>query len=349
MSRIGLLADAMNSSLKYSTLAAWPLAICRALEAHGYDPASLLTDCDLDREALVQNPDGRVDIRLMTRFWDQVRQQTRDEAFGLKVADYALPLHFRALGLLMHTADSLEDALLKIGRYAAMVSNSVTIRVEQTPASLAFCIDPIAGVPISTMAIDSFFATLMRFASQLGARSPLVAQVELLRPRPAEPASWERYFEAPVIFSASQNALWFRRGQLKHGLLMGDERMAAYNESVVQAYVAGLDAATFGQQVKRLLLAQLEAGEPAIGSVASQLNLTERSLRRRLREEGLSYRELLQQSRMEMAEYYLRHTTLSVTDIALRSGFADASNFARAFTRWFSQSPTEFRKTQLPH
>lgn len=335
----------MNSTAKYSTLAAWPLAICRTLEAHGIDPDPLLEDCNLNRKEFVDHPDGRVDIRLMTRFWDTVRQRTRDESFGLKVADFVLPMHFRALGLLMHTADNLETAMLKLGQYAALVSNSASIRVEQTPSSLGFCIDPIAGVAISAMAIDSFFATLTRFVLQLGAEPPLVERVELLRSRPADPGIWERHFDAPVSFGASQNALWLKRSQLRNSLMMRDERLAAFNESVVQAYVQNLETTSLTERVKHLVLGRLEQGEPQIGDVARQLNLTERSLRRHLRDEGVSFRDLLRQCRMDMADYYLRQTDLSVTEIALKTGFADASNFTRAFSRWFSQNPTDFRKS----
>ena len=95
----------------YSTLAAWPLAICRALQAHGVDPDPLLNTCDLSREALQSNPDGRVDIRLMTRFWGEVRGEEGSsyrellKQCRMETADYYL----------RHTGLSVTDIALKAG------------------------------------------------------------------------------------------------------------------------------------------------------------------------------------------------------------------------------------------
>jgi AraC-like DNA-binding protein len=337
----------MNSTAKYTTLAAWPLAICRALEAQSIDPDPLLAQAQLNRDDFIAHPDGRVDVQLMTRFWDLVLKTTGDESFGLAVPKYVQPMHFRALGLLMLTTDTLESGLLKLGQYAPMVSNSVTIHVEQTPDLIGFCINPIHGVDISVMAVDSFYGTLVAFANQLGAQPDCIERLELLRQKPASPSKWELFFNAPILFNAKQNCLWVKREKLNNSAVMGDEKMAAYNESVVQNYVKELETESFSNKVKHLVLAQLEKGEPSINDIAEQLKVTDRSLRRHLQEENTSYRDILQQCRMGMAEHYLLKTDLSITDIALRLGFADASNFTRAFSRWFNKSPSQFRSDRL--
>ena len=333
----------MNSNPKYTTLAAWPLAICQALDAQNIDPDPLLKAAQLNRKDFVDQPDGRVDVSLMTQFWHLVKEATGDEAFGLSVPKYVQPMHFRALGLLMLTTDTLENALLKLGRYSALVSNSVTIRLEQSPELLGFCIDPIPGVDISVMAVDSFYGTLVGFAAQLGADANSIEHLQLMRSEPKNPKKWESYFQAPVTFNAEQNCLWVKRSGLKSLAVMGDEKLAAYNESVVQKYVAQLETESISHKVKHLILAQLEKSEPSLTEIANQLNIAERSLRRKLQEDGANYRDLLQQCRMELAEHYLQNTELSITDIALRIGFADTSNFSRAFARWYNKSPSQFR------
>ena len=107
----------MNSSVKHTTLAAWPLAICQALEANGIDPDPLLNSARLNRADFIDQPDGRVDVNLMTQFWQAVEDTTQDPAFALSVSNYVQPMHFRALGLLMLTTQNLESALLKLGQY----------------------------------------------------------------------------------------------------------------------------------------------------------------------------------------------------------------------------------------
>ena len=81
----------------------------------------------------------------------------------------------------------------------------------------------------------------------------------------------------------------------------------------------------------------------SFGDVASDLNMSERTLRRKLREENTSFRNLVDQLRMEMAIKYLRDTDLNVEAISESLGFSDAANFRQAFRRWTKAAPHAFR------
>jgi AraC-like DNA-binding protein len=69
--------------------------------------------------------------------------------------------------------------------------------------------------------------------------------------------------------------------------------------------------------------------------MARELNMSPRTLFRRLSEEGISYQQILDEMRKEMAEWYLRKTREPIESIADRLGYADASNFSRTFRRWY--------------
>ena len=332
-----------------TTLAAWPLAICQALEAINIDPDPLLASAGLMRTVLFDHPDGRVDITSMTRFWQAVEETTQDPSFGLSVANYVQPMHFRALGLLMLTSKSLESALMKLGQYSELVSNSVETYTETTEHLIGLTIKPIPGIDIHPMSIDSFFSTLLSFSNQLGASLNAIHHVELMREIPCTSEKWQQRFSAPIQFSANYNCLWFKREKLGRSGIMGDEKLAAFNESVVKDYISNMNSNLVQLKVKNIIMAllegnQLDSTEPSIQTVAGQLNMSERSLRRRLKEEGANYRDLLKEARMRLASHYLLQTQLPITAIALHLGFTDTSNFSRAFTRWFAQSPSQFRQ-----
>lgn len=328
----------------HTTLAAWPLAICRALQAQAIDPQSLLSEAGIDHGQLLQQPDGRVDIQRMTHFWQLVLNTTQDESFGLTVAQFVLPMHFRALGLLMLTSENLESALLKLAEYSQLVSDSANTRLEQTPHSLGFCIDAIDGIAISPLAIDSFFATLIGFAKQLGANLSIIENVELIRPAPACADNWQQHFQAPVTFNAQQNCLWLNRQLLQQTHIMGDKTLAAYNEGQVQNYLSSLATTSLAHKVKVAIAKQLEQGEPSLIQIAQQLNMSERSLRRHLQDEQANYRDILKNVRMEIALNLLKQPYTNMTDISQRLGFTDTSNFSRAFTQWFHMSPSQYRQ-----
>jgi len=96
--------------------------------------------------------------------------------------------------------------------------------------------------------------------------------------------------------------------------------------------------------IRTLLLRDI-ANPPTFAVIAKLLGANERSLRRQLRQQGLSFRDLLDELRAQIALKYLRTTELANEEIALALGFSDATNFRRAFRRWTNRTPSEIRRT----
>ena len=93
-------------------------------------------------------------------------------------------------------------------------------------------------------------------------------------------------------------------------------------------------------QVRQLLL----AGEPPLETVAEQLGLAPWSLQRRLRDEGLSFSQLVDGVRRELATHYLGQPQLPISQLAPLLGYSEASAFSRAFRRWFGVGPRQWRQ-----
>jgi AraC-like DNA-binding protein len=95
-------------------------------------------------------------------------------------------------------------------------------------------------------------------------------------------------------------------------------------------------------KVREVLLEDI-ANRPDFETVAKRLRTTERTLRRQLRAQQTSFREVVDELRMQLAIKFLRDTDMTGEDIALAIGFSDAANFRHAFRRWTRESPSEFR------
>jgi AraC-like DNA-binding protein len=98
-------------------------------------------------------------------------------------------------------------------------------------------------------------------------------------------------------------------------------------------------------RVRQVLLEDISE-RPSFESVAKRLSTTQRTLRRQLRTEHTSFRELLDELRMQLAIKYLRDTDMTSEDIAVAIGFSDAANFRHAFRRWTAESPSEFKSAK---
>ena len=96
-------------------------------------------------------------------------------------------------------------------------------------------------------------------------------------------------------------------------------------------------------KARQVLCRLLPQGEPKREMVAQTLHLSQRTLQRRLQEEGTSFQALLDDTRRELAEQYLAQPRMTLLEIAYLLGFADPSNFFRAFRRWFDATPGEYR------
>jgi AraC-like DNA-binding protein len=84
--------------------------------------------------------------------------------------------------------------------------------------------------------------------------------------------------------------------------------------------------------------------EAKMDAVAPALGMSVRGLRRHLRENGVTYQELLDQMRRDLAVDYLRNSPLTVEQIAQLVGYGEAASFRKAFRKWTGKPPGEFRK-----
>ncbi|MGV6804440.1 MAG: helix-turn-helix domain-containing protein [Ruegeria sp.] len=102
---------------------------------------------------------------------------------------------------------------------------------------------------------------------------------------------------------------------------------------------------TLSGRIKRALAEALPGGSTSADDMARRLNLSKRSLQRRLSEEGTSFQELLNETRFEMSERYLKDSGLSVPEISYLLGFRDTSSFFRAFHGWTGTTPGDYRSS----
>ena len=101
---------------------------------------------------------------------------------------------------------------------------------------------------------------------------------------------------------------------------------------------------TIGDRIKDILAPSLLGGTPSLSAIADQLGVTPWTLQRQLKEEGTGFRELLDETRQELASEYIRETRTSISEIAWLLGFGNPAAFHKAWKRWFNTSPAEHRK-----
>lgn len=149
-----------------------------------------------------------------------------------------------------------------------------------------------------------------------------------------------------MVFGAECNSILISDAVTSLTPRLRNEPMYRYFERQMEARLSAVGKPRrLVDRVRLVIDAQLASGDVSITAIARQLGVSGRTLRRRLDEEGCSFRELVHQCRMDAAERMLARRELSVTEIAAALGFSEASAFSRAFRRQRGVSPSGFRVT----
>ena len=329
--------------MRGSTISSWALLVAKALRAEGHDSEALFRSAGLDPDRL-KDPDARYPIDGMCRLWRLAAQVTEDPYFGFKAASHWHPTTINALGFSWMASDSLRDALIRMTRYGRIVTTVAQMELEEYDDHFAFRIRamlPRAEVPCE--AVDAGLATFVTMCRMSYGSDFDPLRVVTQRPRFDDPTRYLEYFRAPVEFSAPENVLYFSKDSLEAHLPTANPRLARINDQVITDYLAQFDKTSTSMRVRSKLTEMLPAGTVTQQDVAESLHMSLRTLQRKLAEESTSYKELLEETRKELANQYLRQGCLSVSEVTYLLGFSEPSNFARAFKRWTGRTPSEFR------
>ncbi|MBC3916623.1 helix-turn-helix domain-containing protein [Undibacterium sp. CY18W] len=192
-------------------------------------------------------------------------------------------------------------------------------------------------------------ATAINASRALCGRNPggrlQLERVELRGNRQASRSVGEDFFACPVIYGADVSRIIVRNSVLDTLLQEPDPELA-----VATKQVCDTELATVGLSGKQSLLhklVSLQCDSRSVQELAQALGISPRSLHRLLAREGCSYFQIAESLRMERARHYLRHTSMSLDEIAGQLQYSDSRSFRRAFKRASQLSPSEFRKQAL--
>lgn len=318
--------------------------VIRALDARGLDGRGLAARAGLDL-SILDSPNARYDVATTTRLWRFAVAATGDLSFGLSVSRFVRQTTFHALGYSVFASRSLKDAFGRIVRYSRIVSDSIRFRLEEERDLYRLILDVPAAMPRpADEALDAAVSLIVRLVRLLHddrSLAPMCVTLERSEPSPVEP--FQRFFRAPLRFSAPTTYLEFGRGTVEALLPSGNADLALHNDAVVQSYLARVNEGHVTRRVRAIVADRLLDGRPTQASVARALGMSLRSLQRRLIEEGTCYKQILMATRRDLARSYVREARFSVTEIAFLLGFLDTSSFCRAFKRWTGQTPSRYR------
>ncbi|WP_072458147.1 AraC family transcriptional regulator [Pseudomonas sp. NFACC49-2] len=326
-----------------TTSSSWAMGIVKALEMDGLDCRAMFGQLGLDFEAL-DDPDARFPQDSMTRLWQLAVELSGNPAIGLNMGKIVRPASFHVVGYALMSSRTLLEGFQRLVRYQRIIAESAEASIRQIEGHYGLVLTVHGDhLPPTRQSTEASLACALSLCNWLTGRTLHPVKVLFQGPEPLDPTPYHQAFPAPLMFNAPYDALIFERSDMEAPLPTANEAMALLHDRFAGEYLARFSESRVTHKARQALCRLLPQGEPKRDVVAQALHLSQRTLQRRLQEEGTSFQHLLDDTRRELAEQYLTQPDMTLLEIAYLLGFADPSNFFRAFRRWFDTTPGEYR------
>lgn len=264
---------------------------------------------------------------------------------GLGIGELVRPRHVGVLGYLVLVCRSLGEAMQVYRRYETLFygRDIAEVVAEAGTVEIRWPADTSLGPLADSVSI----AALVSFLRRLVDEPPSPSRVAFVNP-PPDDTTWDRYerfFGCPVDFADSHSRVRFPTAFLDIPLPHSDPGLRELLDRQARALLlASPDADAFDRALQQAIVSLLPDAAADLPRVAREMHLSPRTLQRRLGQRGISWQQLLDRTREQLARQYLADASLTLGDIALLLGFSEQSAFTRAFRRWTDSTPARTRR-----
>ncbi len=320
------------------------LALVHYLQRQGQDdptPLEQLLGVSLSQ---LNGPDQRVPADAYYRLWDFAEQLTGDPAVGLHAGETVDPESMGLVGHVFFNCDTLGDAVSQYVRLHRLINESIALSFEQTEDQAILCWQPDTASHYCRQDMDRTLASAITRTRHFIFPDFAVEWIELAHPQPSYAAEYRRLFGGEVLFGATTTRVGFSSRHLGRPI----PRRNPYIYSAVLKQVNTILARwqpqrSFSRKVRRLVAHQMATDRVNADTLAQQCHMSRQTLYRRLKREGVSFHDLVEQVRKGKALRYVAANQFSLGEIAFLLGFSELSAFSRAFKRWTGMAPAQFR------
>lgn len=314
------------------------------LASRGFSAERVLARAGFSAPQLL--PGGRVPLGYYEKLFEAGEALTGDPYFGLNMGACPWP---RSWGLVSHLAVSAPDALTAASAlmdYSELQLNFLRFRLRELKGG-QLCMElQHDGVPrLQRHVVEHLLANIVTLAStQIGYQIPGL-RIELMHENAGNAAWLSRVLNAKVSFNRPAYRIDAAQAFLEQQARYGEEDLYRVTEDLARQRLMVLRGEDrFLNKVRETVLQQLPAGLPKVEAVARSLDISARTMQRRLQERNLRYQQVLDQVRSELATQLIRDCELSLNEVADYLGFNDQSALQHAFRRWQGMTPGQYRK-----
>jgi AraC-like DNA-binding protein len=319
--------------------------IVDAVRAAGVSSQALYSAVQLD-PSLLDDADNRIPYAQIVSLYEAAARLTGDAAFGLHLSERTSAKVFDLLGYVLMNSPTLGEAVERIVRYHSIWTDGAGYSLEVR--------DGLARLGYRYVNLDPEFcrhdcemtlAITLRFARVATGVDWTPREVTFEHSEPADTLEHRRIFRSPVHFSRPVNQLVFDQSLLSLPIVEADSALCAVLDRHAEQLLTKFPRrGGLADEVRSLLFEALNGGDMNLEAISQQLGTSPRTLQRKLKEEGTTHQDLLDEIRRDLSKRYLSEPQMAICEVAYLLGFSEPSAFHRAFRRWTGITPREYRR-----
>lgn len=318
----------------------------------GIDTKQICLDIAIDLEILQDNG-KHISGAQFQQLIAKLIEQSSDELFGLHTAKFVQPGSYSVLGYISMNCENLGQAITKIQPFEKLVGDMGTTTFEALGEQVKIswhC--QFTDKKVKRHMIDNCLASWITFARYLVSQSSKPSEVHLTRKQPSlsEQTQYQKVFQCPISYNQNENAIIFDKALLTLPLNKGDQQLLSTLENHAEALISNLEQeSSLATQLQIMISQALKDGNFHQQEIAEQLNISAKTLQRRLAVQGLSFKAILDDTRLKLAKQHLTESALNLNQISAELGFTEPRSFYRWFNKLTSKTPGEYRKAVQEH
>ncbi|HEX8144449.1 MAG TPA: AraC family transcriptional regulator [Pyrinomonadaceae bacterium] len=320
--------------------------VVEAATGYGVRPQELYRAVNLD-PSLLDDTDNRIPYAQLVALYEAAARLTGDDAFGLHLSERTSEKVFDLLGYVLMSSPTLGEALHRIVRYHPIWNDGAEYVLEMDDDAVRLGYRYI-GFNGETCRHDCemTLAITVRFGRLATGVDWTPREISFQHPQPADISEHRRIFRSPLRFSRPLNEVVFDRSLLSLRMVEADPALCAVlDRHAAELLMKSPGRGGFVDEVRALLFEAMQGGDASLEAISRQMGTSPRTLQRKLKEEGASHQDLLDEIRRDLSKRYLREPQMAICEVAYLLGFSEPSAFHRAFRRWTGITPKAYRRT----